>query len=49
MNGPRTALDAAYEFGAQEAYEWGMVICQDHNEIITYLEKHGAKRASELN
>lgn len=49
MNGPRTALDAAYEFGTQEAYDWGMVICRDHKEIIAYLKKHGAKRASELN
>jgi ankyrin repeat protein len=48
MNGPRTALDAAYEFGTEEAYKWGKVVCKDHQEIIAYLKKHGAKRASEI-
>ena len=48
MNGPRTALDAAYEFGTEEAYKWGKVICKDHQDIIVYLKKHGARRAAEF-
>lgn len=44
MNGDRTALDAALEFGTEEAYEWGKVTCKEHDKIIEYLKQHGAKR-----
>lgn len=48
MNGPSTALDAAYEFGTEDAYKWGKVVCKDHELIIALLKQHGAKRAADL-
>ncbi len=48
MNGNRTALDAALEFGTEEAYKWGKVTCKEHDKIIEYLKEHGAKSGKEL-
>ncbi len=41
-------MNAALEFGTEESYKWDKVTCKEHDAIIEYLKKQGAKSGKEL-